>query len=68
MKANEYEALCHAVESGEEKYLENLENRHAGKAVACKGEEVEIDIFGKRETWRIEQCSEIERPNFDYHR
>lgn len=68
MNRNKFEAICQAVTAGEEKYLENLENGHAGKAVACSGDTVEIDIFGKRESWTLDRCEEVEKPHFDYHR
>lgn len=68
MNKSEFEALCRAVTAGEERYLENVENRHAGKVVACSGEAVEIDIYGKRESWPLDRCAEVEKPHFDFHR
>jgi hypothetical protein len=68
MNRSAFEAICRAVTAGEEKYLENVENHHAGRAVACSGETVEIDIFGKRESWPLDRCEEVAKPHFDYHR
>jgi hypothetical protein len=36
--------------------------------VACRGEEVDVDILGKRETWSARDCQEFNKPDFDYHR
>jgi len=68
MQGPQYKALCRALAKGEERYVENLENHHAGKALACFGEMLEIDIYGKREIWSRENCREVSRPDFDYHR
>lgn len=68
MKDLDFNKICQAVEAGEERYLENVVTRHAGKVLACHGEEVEIDIFGKHETWPCKECEELGRPDFNYHR
>lgn len=65
MKQREFEALCQAVKAGEERYLEHLETHHAGKVVACGNDRVEIDIYGKRESWTAEECKEF-RPDANY--
>jgi hypothetical protein len=68
MKNIQFEDLCRAVESGEEHFVENILNHHAGRLVACRGEEVDVDILGKRETWSARDCQEFNKPDFDYHR
>jgi hypothetical protein len=68
MKRQDLAKICRAVAAGEARYLENLDTRHAGRVVACRGETVEIDIYGKHEAWPMERCQEFGKPDFDYHR
>jgi len=67
MKGLHYKSMCRALVKGEDRFVENLENHHVGEALACFGDMVEIDIFGKRETWARENCREVPPPDFDYH-
>lgn len=65
MTKAEIQNLRKAVESGEERFLENNETHHAGKLVACSEEKAEVDIYGKKETWPWDECKEI-RPDANY--
>ncbi|BCR03038.1 hypothetical protein DESUT3_01070 [Desulfuromonas versatilis] len=67
MKDAEFEVMCLSLQKGQEHFVENLQNHHAGKLIACHGNQVEVDIFGKRETWSRGECREFPRPDFDYH-
>ncbi len=58
MKRDQFEGICRAVKSGEEKFLENLETRYTGRIVSCGEERFEVDVSGKRESWSMEQCME----------
>ena len=66
MQNADYQSLCRTVEKGENKFVENVNNHHAGKVVACNWDMVEVDIFGRRESWPFRDCVEI-KPNFDFH-
>lgn len=58
MTREEFDKLCAAVKSGQEKFVENLDSHYTGKIVACSTDRVEVDISGQRESWAIENCVE----------
>jgi len=59
MKGSQYKSMCVALAKGEKRFIGNRAKHQVGKALACFGEEVEIDILGKREIWLKEECDEI---------
>jgi hypothetical protein len=68
MKETAFKKLCKSVQKGESRFVENTQSHHAGKALSCSEGRIEVDIYGKHETWPNEECKEFEGPDFDYHR
>jgi hypothetical protein len=68
MKETTFTTLCAALQKGEDRFVENTRNHHAGKAVSCQGDQIEVDIYGKHESWSRKESQEFEKPDFDYHR
>jgi hypothetical protein len=64
MKREEFELLCHAVKSGDAKFVENMKWRYTGKVVACKTDKVEVEAFGHRFGWPVELCREKKGDDF----
>jgi hypothetical protein len=56
MRRDELESLCRAVASGEEKMVQNLDSLYAGRLVACQGDRVTVEAFGRRFEWDAERC------------
>lgn len=68
MKEGVFKKVCTSVQNGETRFVENSQNGHAGKIVSCSGEQLEVDIFGRHETWARKDCEEFEKPDFNDHR
>jgi hypothetical protein len=60
MKANEFDQLCQAIESGEEKFVENVGSHEKGKVLFCSGNRLEVEVNGKRETWALDSCQNVD--------
>lgn len=60
MKANEFDQLCQAIESGEEKFVENVGSHEKGKVLFCSGNRLEVEVNGKRETWALDSCQKVD--------
>ena len=58
MRHDEFEGICKALGSGEEKLLKHIVTHQVGKVVACNREEefFEVDVDGNRKTWSKENC------------
>lgn len=65
MERNQIDSLRRAVEAGEERFVENNNTHHAGKLVSCDEKTVEVDIYGKRESWPWDECKEFS-PDANY--
>ena len=51
MTRREYESLCSAIRSGAGRYVENAETYVTGRVLACRLDQLEVDVYGKREIW-----------------
>jgi hypothetical protein len=60
MEEKEFQNFCQALESGEEKYVENLGSHETAKVIFCSGNRLEVEVGGKRETWSSEYCKEVQ--------
>ena len=58
MDSKEFDNLCMALDSGEEKFVENLGSHEVGKVLFCSGNRLEVEIGQRRETWASEFCKE----------
>jgi hypothetical protein len=68
MKEIAFKTLCKFVQKGETRFVENTQTHHAGKALSCRDDRIEVEIYGKHETWAHTDCEEFGKPDFDYHR
>jgi hypothetical protein len=66
MDKPKFSKICREAVAGESRYLENTQTHHAGKLLSCMGEKAEVEIFGKHETWKREDCQAYQTPEFDY--
>ena len=46
MRSQEFSSICQAVETGEERFVQNLDSMYTGKVVACGGEQLVVEAFG----------------------
>lgn len=60
MTRHEYENLCTAVDSGVERFVVNRETGETGQVLACRRDELEVDVYGRQELWTKESCTERE--------
>lgn len=51
MTRREYDSLCAAIWSGVGRYVENAETHETGRVLACRLDQLEVDVYGKREMW-----------------
>lgn len=61
MRSQEFSSICQAVETGEERFVQNLDSMYTGKVVACGGEQLVVEAFGHRVEWRAGHCRPVER-------
>lgn len=66
MNRPKFSRICRAAMAGEERYLKNTENNHAGRVLACLGDKVEVETSGHHETWSRDDCQEYSRRSDDY--
>lgn len=66
MNRPKFSRICRAAMAGEDKYLKNTDNNHAGRVLACFGDKVEVVSSGRRESWSREDCQEYRREGDDY--
>jgi hypothetical protein len=60
MEPEEFDQLCHALEAGDEKYVENIGSQEKGKVLFCSGNRLEVEVNGKRETWAMDSCQKVD--------
>jgi hypothetical protein len=58
MNRPEYEALCHGVETGSERYVIDMLTRHVGKVLACEGNHFTVETGDHHESWPRQSCRE----------
>jgi hypothetical protein len=51
MTRQEYDSLCSAARAGEGRYVENKDTLETGRVLACRLDQLEVDVSGKREIW-----------------
>jgi len=61
MRQPELENICQAVESGDERLVQNLDLRYVGRALACDRDrmKVRVEAFGHRFVWDADRCREV---------
>ncbi len=58
MNKEEFTRLCQEVESGENRFVQNLESLYVGKVVACGDSGLTVEVFGHRFDWNAEHCQQ----------
>jgi hypothetical protein len=66
MRREEFDSLCRAIRSGEEKFVENLDTHYTGKIISCAARRLEVEIAGRRESWPMEACEETMGSRFGH--
>jgi hypothetical protein len=61
MRSQEFNSLCRAVETGEERFVQNLDSMYLGKVVACGEDHLIVEAFGHRVEWSDGHCRPVER-------
>ena len=56
MNREEFTSICREVETGEHKFVQNLESLYSGKVVACGDRGLTVEVFGHRVEWNVELC------------
>ncbi len=60
MNSEEFTSLCRTVESGEKRFVQNIDSLYAGKVVACGDSGLTVEVFGRRIDWNAERCRQVE--------
>lgn len=60
MNKEEFTSLCQEVQTGEKRFVQNLESLYAGKVVACGDNGLTVEVFGRRIDWSAEHCRQAE--------
>ncbi|MGK2904813.1 MAG: hypothetical protein ACSLFH_00475 [Desulfuromonadales bacterium] len=60
MNKDELTSLCQEVETGQNRFVQNLESLYAGKVVACGDNGLTVEVFGRRFDWNAEHCRQAE--------
>ncbi len=60
MRSEEFQDVCQAVKSGQEKFVKHIVTHKVGKVTSCHSEdhEFEVDCSGEHKTWIMENCKE----------
>lgn len=56
MRREEFEGICRAAQSGEDRFVQNIDLLYTGKVVACGEDRVTVEAFGHRFEWEAERC------------
>jgi hypothetical protein len=62
MKSEELINVCQAVTHGHERYVRNLQRNAEGKVIGCRDDSLEVEVNGRRETWRFEEEITVPTP------
>ena len=60
MNNEEFTSLCQEVESGGNRFVQNLDSMYAGKVVACGDRVLTVEVFGHHIDWNTEHCRQAE--------
>ncbi len=60
MNKDEFTSLCRQVETGENRFVQNLVSLYAGKVVACGDSGLIVEAFGRIFDWNAEHCRQAE--------
>ena len=60
MRREEFENVCQAVSTGEDKFVKHIVTHRVGKILSCQegDREFEVDVSGEHKTWAMENCKE----------
>lgn len=59
MRSQEFNSLCRAVETGEERFVQDLDSMYTGKVVACGEDRLIVEAFGHRVEWSTGRCRPV---------
>ena len=59
MEMHEFMRSCHALEEGDEIYLQKIGSEETGRLLFCGTDQFQVEVNGRREAWAPTVCEEV---------